>query len=129
MSDSVQPQRRQPTRLLHPWDSPGKNTGVSCHFLLEKEMEKEMTKHTCMQIEELQTVLTSTLGYSQQNSQWFRNGLSCRNLHSLHLFICSLVCLSYELTFALATLCNQHGRAAVPFLRFLSCCSLPGIFI
>ena len=35
MSDSVQPQRRQPTRLPHPWDSPGKNTGVGCHFLLQ----------------------------------------------------------------------------------------------
>ena len=27
--------RRQPTRLLCPWDSPGKNTGVACHFLLQ----------------------------------------------------------------------------------------------
>ena len=33
--DSVRPQRRQPTRLPHPWDSPGKNTGVGCHFLLQ----------------------------------------------------------------------------------------------
>ena len=35
MSDSVQPHRRQPTRLPRPWDSPGKNTGVGCHFLLK----------------------------------------------------------------------------------------------
>ena len=35
MSDTVQPHRRQPTRLPHPWDSPGKNTGVGCHFLLQ----------------------------------------------------------------------------------------------
>uniref|UniRef100_A0A8C0A1Z8 RNA-directed DNA polymerase n=1 Tax=Bos mutus grunniens TaxID=30521 RepID=A0A8C0A1Z8_BOSMU len=35
MSDSVQHHRRQPTRLHHPWDSPGKNTGVGCHFLLQ----------------------------------------------------------------------------------------------
>ena len=34
-SDSVRPHRRQPTRLSHPWDSPGKNTGVGCHFLLQ----------------------------------------------------------------------------------------------
>ena len=34
MSNSVRPHRRQPTRLPHPWDSPGKNTGVGCHFLL-----------------------------------------------------------------------------------------------
>ena len=33
--DSVRPHRQQPTRLPHPWDSPGKNTGVSCHFLLQ----------------------------------------------------------------------------------------------
>ena len=35
MSDSVLPRRWQPTRLPHPWDSPGKNTGVGCHFLLQ----------------------------------------------------------------------------------------------
>ena len=35
MSDSVRPHRRQPTRLPRPWDSPGKNTGVNCHFLLQ----------------------------------------------------------------------------------------------
>ena len=31
----MRPQRRQPTRLLSPWNSPGKNTGVGCHFLLQ----------------------------------------------------------------------------------------------
>ena len=35
VSDSVRPQRRQPTRLTLPWDSPGKNTGLGCHFLLQ----------------------------------------------------------------------------------------------
>ena len=35
MSDSVRPHRRQPTRLSRPWDSPGKDTGVGCHFLLQ----------------------------------------------------------------------------------------------
>ena len=30
MSDPVQPHRRQPTRLLHPWDFPGESTGVGC---------------------------------------------------------------------------------------------------
>ena len=36
MSDSVRPHRRQPTRLRRPWDSPGKNTGVGCHVLLQR---------------------------------------------------------------------------------------------
>ena len=35
MSDSVRLHRRQPTRLPHPWDSPGKHTRVGCHFLLQ----------------------------------------------------------------------------------------------
>ena len=47
MSDSVRPHRRQPTRLPRPWDSPGKNTGVRCHFLLQcmkVKSESEVTQ-------------------------------------------------------------------------------------
>ena len=32
---TLRPHRWQPTRLPHPWDSPGKNTGMGCHFLLQ----------------------------------------------------------------------------------------------
>ena len=32
---TLRPHRRQPTRLPSPWDSPGKNTGVGCHFLFQ----------------------------------------------------------------------------------------------
>ena len=35
MSNSVRSRRRQPTRLPRPWDSPGKNAGVGCHFLFQ----------------------------------------------------------------------------------------------
>ena len=35
VSDSLRPRGLQPTRLLRPWDSPGKNTGVGYHFLLQ----------------------------------------------------------------------------------------------
>ena len=47
MSDSVWPHRWQPTRLPHPWDSPGKNSGVGCHFLLQcmkVKSESEVTQ-------------------------------------------------------------------------------------
>ena len=44
MSDSVQPHRRQPTRHPCPWDSPGKNTGVGCHFLLQCMKVKSESK-------------------------------------------------------------------------------------
>ena len=47
MSDSVRPHRWQPTRPCCPWDSPGKNTGVGCHFLLQRikvKSESEVTQ-------------------------------------------------------------------------------------
>ena len=47
VSDLVRPHRRQPTGLRHPWDSPGKNTGVGCHFLLQGmkvKSESEVTQ-------------------------------------------------------------------------------------
>ena len=49
MSDSAQPHRRQPTRLPCPWDSPGKNTGVGFHFLLQcmKVKSKSEVAQSC----------------------------------------------------------------------------------
>ena len=47
MSDSVRPHRWQPTRLPRPWDSPGKNTGVGCHFLLQCVKVKSLS---CVQL-------------------------------------------------------------------------------
>src|SRR5574340_132566 len=47
MSNSVRPHRWQPTRLRCPWDSPGKNTGGGCHFLLQcmkVKSESEVTQ-------------------------------------------------------------------------------------
>ena len=50
MSDSVRPHRRQPTRLPRPWDSPGKNTGVGCHFLLQcMKVKSEVKSLSCVQ--------------------------------------------------------------------------------
>ena len=47
MSDSMQPHRWPPTRFPGPWDSPGKNTGVGCRFLLQcikVKSESEVTQ-------------------------------------------------------------------------------------
>ena len=35
LCQTLRPHRQQPNRLFCPWDSPGKNTGVGCHFLLQ----------------------------------------------------------------------------------------------
>ena len=53
MSDSVQPYGWQPTRLPDPWNSPGKNTGVGCHFLLQ-----------CMKVSSESEVAQSCLTFS-----------------------------------------------------------------
>ena len=59
MSDSVRPHRRQPTRLLCPWDSPGKNTGVGCHYLLQ-----------CMHACKVASVMSDSVqSYGQQPSR------------------------------------------------------------
>ena len=44
VSDSVRPHRWQPTGLPNPWDSPGKNTGVGCHFLLQCKKVKSQSE-------------------------------------------------------------------------------------
>ena len=43
---TVRPHRQQPTRLPRPWDSPGKNTGVGCHFLLQCRKGKSESEVT-----------------------------------------------------------------------------------
>ena len=50
VSDSVRPHGRQPTRLPCPWDSPGKNTGVGCHFLLQciKVKSESQVAQSCL---------------------------------------------------------------------------------
>ena len=50
VSDSVRPRRQQPSRLPRPWDSPGKNTRVGCHFLLQ-----------CMKVKSESEVIQSCL--------------------------------------------------------------------
>ena len=50
MSDSVRPHRWQPNRLSHPWNSPGQNTGVGCHFLIQcmKVKSKSEVAQSCL---------------------------------------------------------------------------------
>ena len=82
MSDSVRPHRRQLTRLPHPWDSPGKNTGVGCHFLLhrmkvksESEVAQKVKSLSCIRL--LATPWTAayqappSMGFSRQE-YWSR---------------------------------------------------------
>ena len=49
VSDSWRPHELQPTRLLSPWDFPGKSTGVGCHRLLSSDL-LELIKHSLLSV-------------------------------------------------------------------------------
>ena len=71
MSDSVRPHRWQPTRLPFPQDSPGKNTGVGCHFLLRcrKVKSESEVAQSCLALATPWTVACETplsMGFSRQ---------------------------------------------------------------
>ena len=75
MSDSVRPHRQQPTRLPRPWDSPGKNTGVGCHFLLQymKVKSESEVAQSCPTLVTLWTAAYQappSMGFSRQNTEW-----------------------------------------------------------
>ena len=80
MSDSVRPHRRQPTRCPRPWDSPGKNTGVGCHFLLQCMKVKVKVK-SLSSVQLLATPWTAayqapaSMGFSRQDT-----GVGCHFL-------------------------------------------------
>ena len=57
MSDSSQPHGLQPTRLLHPWDFPGKSTRVGCHCLLQSDSIRKVKSKLEIQIYEKETIL------------------------------------------------------------------------
>ena len=97
MSNSSQPRGLKPTRLLHPWDFPGKNTGVDCHFLLqcmkvksESEVDQSRpTLHNPMDcslpgssvhgIFQARTLEWSAIAFSRAGSRGTNSSLSCRN--------------------------------------------------
>ena len=70
MSDSVQPHRWKPTRLPCPWDSPGKNAGVGCHFLLQ--CMKVKSERSLSRVRLFETLWTAaqwappSMGFSRQ---------------------------------------------------------------
>ena len=58
--------RRQPTRLPHPWDSPGKSTGVGCHVLLQCTKVKTQSEVT-----QLCTTLSNPMDMNLLIGKWY----------------------------------------------------------
>ena len=60
---TLRPHRWQPMRLPHPWDSPGKNTGVDCHFLLQCRKVKSKSE-----VAQSYPTLSDSMDYSLPDS-------------------------------------------------------------
>ena len=62
---TLRPHRRQPTQLPRPWDSPGKNTGVGCHFLLQciKVKSESEIAQSCPLSDPMDSSLPGTSAY------------------------------------------------------------------
>jgi len=93
MSDSVWPHRWQPTRLPRPWDSPGKNTGVGCHFLLQ-----------CMKVKNASEVA--------QSCPTLRDPLDCSlpgsSIHGIfQVKVLEWVAIAFSIPFWLVQVCNR----------------------
>ena len=88
MSNSVRPHRRQPTRLPGPWDSPGKNTGVGCHFLLQcmKVKSEREVAQLCLTLSD--PMDCSLPGSSVHDFPGKSTGVGChcllRPIHDIH---------------------------------------------
>ena len=119
MSDSVRPHRWQPTRLPHPWDSPGKNTGVGCHFLLQcmKVISEREVAQSCLTLSD--PMDCSLLGSSVRRIfqarvlEWGAIAFSNHTVTSWQSQETKLICLNQSLC-----LCTVSSAAA-PQGRFI----------
>ena len=80
VSDSVRPHRWQPTGLPHPWDSPGKNIGVGCHFLLQcmKVKSESEVSQLCLTPWTAAYQAPPSMGFSRHNPYQNTNGIFYR---------------------------------------------------
>ena len=93
VSDSVRPHRQKPTRLPRPWDSPGKNIGVGCHFLLQCKKVKSESEvaQSCPTLSSRPHGLQPTRLLGPWDSPGKRTGVGCHcllRIYSLSLWIC-----------------------------------------
>ena len=129
MPNSVRPHRRQPTRLPRPWDSPSKNTGVSCHFLLQcmKVKSDSEVSQSCLTPWTAAYQAPLAMGFSRQE-YWSGVPLPSSFSHSIvFLYFFALIaeegflispCYSLEL-------CIQMGISLLFFFCFTSLLFIP----
>ena len=140
MSDSVRPHRRQPIRLLCPWDSPGKNTGVGCHVLLQcikVKSERDVTQSCPTLSDPMDCSLpgSSTRGIFQARVlEWGAIAFPIQSFSCVQLFVTPWTAarqtsLSFTISQGLPKLMSIES--VMPFNHLTLCCPLlllPSIF-
>ena len=150
MSDSVWPHRQQPTRLLCPWDSPGKNTGVGCHFLLQcmkVKSEREVAQSCLTLIDPMDCSLPGSSVHGIFQARVLKWGAIVFSILTLQIpFLCSIfrpsspptsfcqgsVSINYFLTPTCLTLPSPptpEKNIALAFLQSFSCAFALGMIM
>ena len=122
VSDSLQSNGLQPARLLCPWDFPGKNTEVGCHFLLQSQGKKYLKTHTdavyhqTVQASEENSILTSTRGkiYALQRE---------KNVKMLEAFLLGMMKFVFAICSVVSDSMQHHGLQPA---TLLCPCDFPG---
>ena len=128
----MQPHRRQPTRLHHPWDSPCKNTGVACHFLqcmkVKSESEVAQSCPTLSNPMDCSHQAPPSIGFSRQE-YWSgvplpSPSLGLLNLNSLSMFfLLDYITAIKNMYMTLAPIetqvCHHHGFVSLCCILFL----------
>ena len=120
MSDSVRPHRRQPTRLPRPWDSPGKNTGVGCHFLLQcmkVKSESEVTQSCSILCDPMDSSLSGSSVHGIFQARVLEWGAIAFSIPSAGLYIFSLSTDALVLLFLFFSYLSFSPPYPVPHLK------------
>ena len=116
----MRPHRQKPTRFLYPWDSPGKNPGVGCHFLLQC-MKVKSESEVAQQCQTLCDPMDCSPPGSSIHRIFQARVLECgaiafssnTNLNStinvLKYYLTEISCSSSWCTFSLATISNKFN--------------------
>ena len=120
MSDSVRPHRRQPTRLPHSWGSPGKNTAVGCHFLLQcmkVESEREVAQSCPTLRDPMDCSPPGSLVHGIFQARVLEWGATAFSRYTcvfkyicVYIYICMCVCVCVELDLIFWRLQVNYGR-------------------
>ena len=103
--------RQQPTRLPCPWDSPGKNTGVGCHFLLQHSPRDSQKSSPMPQFKSINSsALSSSLWSNSHIHTWLLEKPTC--------FLLALCSLSRAMHFCYW--CFSQGKLLFPLSPFAS---------